>query len=322
MRLATATPSQIKSSNGTSWTYWDLPPTLFSEPNGTGYDYPDLAVGTNYLYLNWDACWQGNPPGCNQGREIVRIPLSQIQSGGTINFRYTTPSDSSDAWSAHLSQDTGSEVFWAGHDRNNQLRVFSWPESSTSYSWREVAINAWPTGPLTSTTPDGNDWMTFLSGFPNNGVIGATVARGQVWFAWSAGTNSNFPQPHVEMVEISPSTFTLTQQVQIWNRTYAYGYPALATNACTQEVGLSLEYGGGGNYENHVVGFWDDFVVYITTHSDVGTTRFGDYVTIRQDPTTSLGGRFFDAYGYGLNNPGAKPDAHYVVFGRPQCGGP
>ncbi|MGA7202477.1 MAG: hypothetical protein WBX26_11665, partial [Candidatus Cybelea sp.] len=144
---------------------------------------------------------------------------------------------------------------------------------------------------------------------------------GQVWFAWSAGTNSNFPQPHVEMVEINPSSFSLTQQVQIWNPSYAYGYPSLATNACTQEVGLSLEYGGGGNYENHVVGFWGDFVVYITTNSNVGATRFGDYVTIRQDPTASLGGRFFDAFGYGLDKPGATTDAHYVVFGRPQCQG-
>lgn len=321
MRLATASPAQMKSSNGLSWTYWDLPPTLFSEPSGTGYDYPDLAVGTNYLYIDWDACWKGKPPGCNSGREIVRIPLSQIQSGASLSFNYTTPSDSADAWSAHLSQDTGSEIFWAGHDRNNQIRVFSWPESSGSYSWHEVTINAWPTASLSSTTPDGNDWMSFLSGFPGNGVIGATVASGQVWFAWSAGTNSNFPQPHVEMVEINPSSFSLTQQVQIWNPSYAYGYPSLATNACTQEVGLSLEYGGGGNYENHVVGFWGDFVVYITTNSNVGTTRFGDYVTIRQDPTSSLGGRFFDAFGYGLDQPGATADAHYVVFGRPQCQG-
>jgi hypothetical protein len=111
----------------------------------------------------------------------------------------------------------------------------------------------------------------------------------------------------------------VTQQVQIWNPNYAYGYPALATNACTHEVGLSLEYGGGGNYENHVVGFWGDYVVYITTHSNVGTTRFGDYVTIRQDPTSSLGGRFFDAFGYGLDNPGATTDSHYIVFGRPKC---
>ena len=94
---------------------------------------------------------------------------------------------------------------------------------------------------------------------------------------WNAATDSNFQQPHVEMVTLDRGNgFNRIQQVQIWNNSFAFGYPALATNACTGEVGLSLEWGGGGNYQNHVVGFWGDFVVYITTASNVGTTRFGD----------------------------------------------
>ena len=119
------------------------------------------------------------------------------------------------------------------------------------------------------------------------------------------------------------NNFNVAEQVQIWNNSYAFAYPALATNACTAEVGLSLEYGGNGNYENHVVGFWGDFVVYITTGSNVGTTRYGDYVTLRQKPATeSNPGNLFDAFGYGLNSVpppgmGTQTDMHYVSFGRP-----
>jgi len=118
------------------------------------------------------------------------------------------------------------------------------------------------------------------------------------------------------------NNFSVVQQVQIWNSDFAFSQPALATNACTHEVGLSLEYGGNNKfYENHVVGFWGDFVVYITTNSDVGTTRFGDYVTIRQDYDPSLNGAYFDAFGYGLNKPaadktGTQTDIRYVLFGR------
>jgi len=70
-----------------------------------------------------------------------------------------------------------------------------------------------------------------------------------------------------------------------------------------------------------VVGFWGDFLVYITTSSTVGTTRYGDYVTIRQDPTQALNGAFFDAFGYGLNTiappgSGTQVDVRYVQFGR------
>ena len=64
------------------------------------------------------------------------------------------------------------------------------------------------------------------------------------------------------------------------------------------------------------MGFWGDFLVYITTGSDTGTTRFGDYVTLRQEPATKTDpGNLFDAYGYGIT--GGKTDIHYVLFGRP-----
>jgi hypothetical protein len=77
---------------------------------------------------------------------------------------------------------------------------------------------------------------------------------------------------------------------------------------------MSLEYGGNGNFENHVVGFWGDFLVYITTSSSIGTGRFGDYVTIRRDPNS----KYFDAFGYGLDDVKGKgqSDVHFIIFGR------
>lgn len=119
------------------------------------------------------------------------------------------------------------------------------------------------------------------------------------------------------------NNFNKIQQVQIWDPNYAFAYPALATNACTSEVGLSFEFGGGGNYENHVVGFWGDFVAYIRSGSNVGSTRFGDYVSIRQAPPTAENpGNLFTAFGYGRNSvpapgTGTTSDVHYVLFGRP-----
>jgi len=323
MRMAVASPAQIISSKGTAWTYWNLPPEVFGEPTGTGFDYPDLAVGSNSLYMSWDAGWPACPTGCNSGREVVRASLSEIRAGGSIGLGYTTPSDSGNAWGGHLSQDTGDEIFWAGHNNTSNMRVYSLKEGSNTYFWQDVGISSWSNSGVSSTTPDVQDWMNKLSGFPGNAVIGLTRAFNQVWFAWSAGTDRNFQQPHVEMVTLNidnnnPPNLGVSQQVQVWNSSYAFGYPALATNACTNEVGMSFEFGGGGNYENHVVGFWGDFIAYITTESNVGTTRFGDYVTIRQAPPTDANpGNLFDAFGYGLNTPGTTPDPHYVLFGRP-----
>ena len=80
------------------------------------------------------------------------------------------------------------------------------------------------------------------------------------------------------------ANFKLVRQMQIWNPDYAFAYPALTSNG-TGEVGMSLEYGGGTRYENHVVGFWGDFVLCATTATNAGVSRFRDYVTIRPDPT-------------------------------------
>ena len=319
-RLASASPAQLRSSGATAWTYWNLTPSVFGT-NLTSFDYPDMSVGNNSLYISWDAFCT---PSCN-GFQVARIPLSQIQAGGTITISFTDPKNapSGIVWGAHLTQDTGDEIFWAGHNGNSKLQVYSLAEGSNTYFWRNVGISSWANTGLTSTTPDKQDWMTKLAGFPGNGVIGATRSGSQIWFGWSAGTDSNFKQPHVEMVTLDRSNnFNKVQQVQVWNNSYAFAYPSLATNACTGEIGFSMEYGGNGNYENNVVGFWGDFIAYITTSSNVGTTRYGDYVSIRQNSTPSLNGAFFDAFGYGLKSAtppatGTSSDVHYVQFGRP-----
>ena len=326
-RLAAASPAQIIASNGTAWTYWNMPVSLFG-PSGSGFDYPDMSVGDNYLYVSWDT---GCSPNCNGGRQIIRIPLSEIGASATINIGFTHQSDSSSAWGAHLTQDTGSEIFWAGHNGNSQLRIFSWAEGSNTYFWRDVGISSWANStPITVNTPDTMNWVNFLfdpttqnpgGGFPLFAVLGSTRSGNQLWFAWSAGKDSNFPEPHIEMVTLDRgNNFNKLQQVQIWNPNFAFAYPALATNACDGEIGLSLELGGGGSYENHAVGFWGDFVVYVTTNSNKGSTRFGDYVSIRQNFNPVLNGAYFDAFGYGINSVqggGASSDVHYVTFGRP-----
>jgi len=327
-RLAVASPADVISSGGTAWTYWNLPPSLFNGfPNenlDTSLDYPDLSVGNNKLYVSWDAGVSCASP-CDWGHQAARISLAELAAGGTITIEYTDPGNGQSAWGAMLSQNTGNGVFWAGEPDNGHLRVFSMYEGQGFYSWRDVGISSFSTTGLSSITPDGQDWLSFLSGFPGTAVIGGTRVGDTVWFAWSAGTDNNFAQPHVEMVQLdSGNNFNKLQQVQIWNNSYAFAYPALATNACTGEVGLSLEYGGNrAFYENHVVGFWGDFLVYITTNSNVGSTRFGDHVTIRQaPPTTANPGNLFTAFGYGLDAPtppqtGTQSDVHYVLFGRP-----
>jgi FlgD Ig-like domain len=320
-RLASASPAAIMSSGGTAWTYWDLTSNVFGI-NGW-LDYPDLAVGNNYLYMSCDQV--------GSGLLVVRIPLSQIQSSSTINIGYTNPALSNTAYFGHLTQNTRDEVFWAGQVNTGKMRIFSLAEGSNLYSWRDRTLpRSWSNSGLSSTTPDGKDW---LQGARNNGFYAAIGAvhihpttdpnrDNHIWFAWHAGTDDFFQRAHVEMVNIDRADdFKVSQQVQIWNNNYAFAYPALSLGGCSGfQIGLSLGFGGGGNYENHVVGFWGDYVVYKTTSSNVGGNRYGDYLTIRQQAPTDPTNPQFDAFGWGIVNDatGTHTDVRFVSFGRPQ----
>ena len=308
VRIASASTQDVINSGGTSWTYWDLFSSTFNLGTTT-MDYPDLSVGDNYLYFSADAV--GN------GLLVVRIPLNDIKGGGTINMNYTTPSDSSLAYGGHISQNTGDSVFWAGHKDSSTIRIFDFPENSGSYSWRDISINSWPNGTIASTDPDGTNWLSFS--FPGSAVLGITRRTStEVWFAWTGSSNSNFKNPQVQVLEINPSNYSVISQWQIWNDSYAFTYPSLATNS-NAEVGISLGWGGNTYYGNNAVGILGDFVVWYPELSTISNaSRYGDYFNVaRNNPNSPL----FDASGYAVlkNTPpavGQRFDPYYIQFGR------
>lgn len=308
VRIASASTQDVINSVGTSWTYWDLASATFNIGTTT-MDYPDLSVGDNFLYFSADAV--GN------GLLVARISLNDIKGGGTINFSYTTPSDSSLAYGGHISQNTGDTVYWAGHKDSSTIRIFDFPESSGQYSWRDVSINSWPNGTISSKDPDGTDWLTFS--FPGSAVLGITRrTAGEVWFAWTGSSNSNFKNPQVQVLEINPSNYSVITQWQIWNDSYAFTYPSLATNS-NAEVGISLGWGGNSFYSNNAVGILGDFVVWYPELSNISNaSRYGDYFNVaRNTPNSPL----FDASGYAVlkNTPpaaGQRFDPYYIQFGR------
>ena len=293
LRIAAATPSVV--AGGGTWTYWDLTSATFGLPSSTpNMDYPDLAVGTNDLYVSVD--------NVGAGLLVMRIPLSQIASSSTIGIGYTTPSDSASAYGGHLTQSVGDTAYWAGHVDNRTMRIFSMTDSENVYRWRDVGINSWCNGDRSSKVPGGTDWLAF--GFPGNAVLGSTLrsSRGELWFAWgvghamAAGTSGTcrFPQSHIQIEVLRASDFHPVGQMQVWNKSIAFAYPSLATNP-KGDVAMSLGYGGGGGDAAHAVGFWGDFVVFTTTAGDDSINRFGDYVTVRRSwPNTND----FSAEGY------------------------
>jgi hypothetical protein len=300
LRMAAQTTDKVRSSNGTAWTYWDFISTVFN-PSGR-LDYNDMSFGESSLW--WSSQIIGG------GRIVTRIPLSQIAAKGTITYSYTGETDA--LWS-HVSHNANDTVYWAGHVDNSELRVYSMRDGDSYYSWRSVTVNSWPNGTNSSLAPDGTDWLTFESW--KHYVYGNAVQRESVWFGWLAAAEGGFPQPHIQLVRINTSTWTLQEQVQIWNPDIAFLDPYLSTNS-RGEIGMSVGFGGGGFYPSHAVGVWGDFVVYYPRLSTRATQRWGNYNTCRRSGSDGMewvaGGYTMETDGTGANI--MRP--HYIRFGR------
>jgi hypothetical protein len=306
MRIASASTQACINSNFTSWTYWDLAPANYGIGNFCS-DYPDLAVGNGAVYMSFDDV--------GAGLMVTRMPLNEIAAGTTMHFRFTFPANGNFAYGAHIAQNCGDQIFWAGHKNSSTMQVFNWPEASNSYSWRDVGVNSWPNSTLSSTTPSKNDWLSFASGFPNKAVIGATRKDNELWFAWMASKGGGFPQSHIQMVRIGIGSWNLIGQMQVWNGSFAFGYPSLFT-APNGDIAMSLGFGGGSFEASHAVGYWGDFVVYYPRLSDGSFTRWGDYVSVRR---ANRGGEQMCASGYTVRKTSGGSLAvfpHYIEFKR------
>src|SRR5262245_23584731 len=145
LRIAFASTQDVRSSGGTTWTYFDVSSGLLNLGRTT-MDYPDMSIGSNFLHVSADAV--------GSGLLVFRVPLAQLLTGGTIDINYTTPSDSALAYGGHITQNTGDMLMWAGHFNTSRMRVFNWPENSGQYSWRDIDINSWPNSDYTSQCPD------------------------------------------------------------------------------------------------------------------------------------------------------------------------
>jgi hypothetical protein len=227
-----------------------------------------MSFGNTFLY--WSSSVGG---GAN--RYVIRVPLQELAARGTVNFQFT---GSTSAFWSHVTQNGANGVYWAGHVNNSTLLVYSMMDADGSYSWRNVNINSWPNNPMSSIAADGNDWL--LDARLKTYVRAAAIRDNSAYFAWNASSGDGYPQPHVQIAEINTETFTLANQMAIWNPDFAFAYPYFETNR--RELGMIVAFGGGTFNASSGVGVWGDFVVYYPRLSGTSRTNYGHYHTARR----------------------------------------
>jgi len=273
IRIAVQTTQNVRNSNGTAWTYWDFTNTTFASSGNL--DYNDMSIGNHYLY------WTSSVGGGSK-RYVIRIPLNELKAMGTVHFQYT---GSTDAYWSHVTQNGQNGVYWAGHKDNSTMKVYSMMDADGFYSWRDVPINSWPNNNISSIAANGTDWLK--DAYWKTYVRAAAIQGNSAYFAWNASSGDGFPEPHVQIARINISTFTLQQQMQIWNPSFAFAYPYFETNA-EGELGMIVAFGGGIYNASSGVGVWGDFVVYYPRLSSMSRGNYGHYHTVRRSGTDQM----------------------------------
>lgn len=305
-RLAFARTADARAGR---WRIFDITPQSIGQP-GLFLDYPDLATGTNMLYVTMN----GFRGGVWRATVLVRIPLSGIRTGN-ITAQHTV---STSNFNFRVAQHSARRAFWAAHQNTSTLRVFSWDETAAQPSFRDVSVARWTQGPFASQTPDGQNWMKRA----DNRLTGATRRGNELWFAWTsnAGGANNRPNPFIQIARINATTFKLIENINIWDATSGTCFPALSTNS-RNEVGVAYMIGGGGingRFPTHVVGILTGTRREVTTFASTrgpADQKWGDYLTVRRHyPNT----RLFSATGYTLQGGTGAADAtpNYALFGR------
>ena len=327
-RLTVFPPSSVSPGGLTGpFTYWDLPSL---SPTWKFEDFPDLAVGSQYLYFTTNL----GKGGFVYQTEIARIGLSNLQ----LSLNLAAPPH---AWRyilgglffGRVAQNTGVVAYWAVPANTSQMNVSWWPEAGTFW-FGPVTINnlTWPNAGFASYNPDKNNWNSTYTGV----ILAAAVTPGpngsHLWLAWPAGVGTGqeawLSQPNVQLLEISVPGMKFTAQTTIWNPAYAFSFPALAVSR-SGDLGIDLGWGGHGSlWTNTAVTDWFDtpYIAWNMTSSTAsdGGNRWGDYIDIRPEFGMSPTGGPWPANGFTASGigtvvnptaPGSRLwDLHYIAF--------
>ncbi|MFN2455687.1 MAG: hypothetical protein ABR577_15865 [Pyrinomonadaceae bacterium] len=304
-RIAYATTARVRTG---SWRFFDITPASVGLGPSIWLDFPDLAAGTNMLYMTSNAFTSA---GAWRASAVVRIRLTSF----TTNVLSATSTLSTTNPSLRVAQNCGTTAFFVAHNNTSSLRVFRWPEASASPTFTDVTVASWSAGPYSSITPDGRNWLARADGRHT----GATLAGNQLWFAWNSargGANAR-PQPFIQIARINATNMTLVENVNLWDPNSALAYAALSTNS-NNEVGASYTIGGGTRFPTHVVAILTGTPRHVTTFTGTrgpADNKWGDYLTVCRNYTNE---RLFCATGYTLQSGSGNSDAtpNLTIFGR------
>jgi hypothetical protein len=314
-RLAVAAGDDIRAQR---WRFYDLRPAVIGASSNEWFDYPDLAVSNDFLYLTTNAFETGG--NTRFTRSIVaRMPLRQLRNYEPVQVEFVAPPD---AGTLKLARGAASTMYFATHVRAGSaqyVRAYSWPDATNAIQFDDVLVQRWNPGASAAPGPDGNDWL----GRRDGRITAAWFVNNRLGFAWTAGHGAPFRFPHVRVAIVDPATMVSVAQPHVWNDAYAFAYPAAAPNR-DGSVGLVVAFGGNRWHPSLSVGYLQSGAAGLTwrlARAVLGTDgpggddegKWGDYLALLAHPTQS---NVWMAAGYTLQGgrTGSNVEPRYLTF--------
>lgn len=300
VRLAVAQGADIAAEQ---WQFYDFTPLGVGNWNNEWFDYPDLAVSDDFLYITTNAFSTTGTGGFTRA-VIIRIPLSELAGYQALNFDVW---DTTQNGSLRLTQGATDTMYFASHVSAQTLRVFSWPENANTITSNDIAVTPWPrTGARPGWTARSDSRIT-----------AAWMSGNQIGFGWTASEGVGFPHPHARFAIIDRTTMTRDAEPHLWNQNFPYAYPAAAPNA-DGRVAIGVHFGDDPSHAVGVLGTATDPLAWDLVTTATGTdspasNRWGDYTSVRVHGADPLS---WVATGFTLDGGTARQDivTRYLEF--------
>ena len=215
---------------GNSWSYYDFTPSLVGL-TGKLLDFPHLQASANYLYFTTNIFTLTT--NAFYGALIVRIPLAQLDAGGSVTFDYflTTafgsiaPVNGAQAEGARPGRTT---MYFGAVFSTTSIQVLTWPEATTTVTVTSVTgLPAISVATFACIGPDGLAPCTRANVRMQTGWITDT----ELGFMFASAQNgASRPYPYTRVVILDPVTLAVLAQPDIFSTTSAWLYPALGVN--------------------------------------------------------------------------------------------
>ena len=299
-----------------------LLPTKFGF-NGDFFDYNKMSSTKKYLYISTDVRTFAHT---SAGSVVIRIALDDLNDGDhKVHFGWWPVAS---AGSMAPVEHAGSTMYLAAHDTDTKqgdiLRIFSVDDSSKKLKRVERNVNNFGTGTGSCPSPDGDDPC---QRFGRNQTVGFHSGSSVGWL-WIAPQDSSFAFPQVRVAVFHINSLKHITQRTIYNRDYAFTYPAVGVND-RGDVGVIVYRMGGGEYPSPDAFIrtdptdWSHISLHriVTGVTSFKTNTWGDYASVHAFAGCS---NTFLGSAWSVQGTSTKPVAENrsVWFGDPADGCP